>query len=263
MADDGLFSEVDDVGVGWLVLDRPDVHNAFGDVMIAAITARLRELEADGRVRAVAVAARGKTFSAGADLEWMRRMAGYSHAENVADALRLAEMLHVLDRLRKPVIALVQGPTYGGGVGLIAACDIVVAADAARFALTEVKLGLLPATISPYVIAAIGARQARRYFLTAETFDAEEAQRIGLVHAVVPAALLEHKARAILGAIMACGPEAVVAAKDLIRTVAGRPVDAALMRETAEKIAKARASEEARPRISAFLEKRGSAAPGT
>lgn len=248
--------EVED-GVGWLTLDRPEIHNAFDDVLIVAMTDVLRSLEADAAVDVVVLRAEGKSFSAGADLNWMRRMAGFSHGENVDDALRLAEMLQVLDTLAKPVVALVQGPAYGGGVGLVAACDIVVAArETASFALTEVRLGLVPGTISPYVLAAMGARAARRWFLTGERFDAETALRLGLVHEVVAATDLEDAALRILTALRDGGPGAIADAKRMIRSVAGRPVDTDLMRETAEWIARARASDEGRERVGAFLERR-------
>lgn len=184
-------------------------------------------------------------------------MAGYTFEENVADARALAEMLETLHRLPKPTVAVVQGPAYGGGVGLVAACDIAIASrEAARFALTEVRLGLIPATISPYVIAAIGQRQASRYFLTAEVFDAEEALRIGLVHVLAPNASLHDAAAEVLKALAAGAPGAQAASKDLIRAVAGRPVDRDMIRDTAERIATARASDEARERVRAFLEAR-------
>lgn len=257
MASAAIRVETDESGAAWLTLDRPDVHNAFDDLLIGELTEVLRGLDADPAVRAVAIGAAGKTFCAGADLRWMRRVAGYSFADNVEDALRLAEMLRVLDTLGKPTIAVVQGPAYGGGVGLVAACDIAIAArETARFALTEVRLGLVPGTISPYVIAAMGARQARRWFLTAERFDAETAERIGLVHASVPAADLVETARGILADLAAGGPEALARCKRMIGEVAGRPIDRGLMRETAEHIAHARASDEGRMRIAAFLEKR-------
>ncbi len=168
-----------------LTLNRPEVHNAFDDQLIAELTARLRELDHTADVRVVVLAGNGKSFSAGADLNWMKRMAGFSEGENLRDAVALADLLHTLRALTKPTIARVQGAAYGGGVGLVAACDIAVASLAASFSLSEVRLGLIPAVISPYVIAAIGERQARRYFLTAERFDAQEALRIGLVHVAV------------------------------------------------------------------------------
>jgi methylglutaconyl-CoA hydratase len=249
--------DMDEQGAAWLWLDRPKVHNAFDDVLIDEMTGVLRALDADPAVRAVAVAATGDSFSAGADLRWMRRVAEFSFDENVDDALRLAELLRVLNTLGKPTVAVVQGPAYGGGVGLVAACDIAVAArERATFALTEVRLGLVPGTISPYVIAAIGARQARRWFLTAERFDAETAMRIGLVHLTVPAEELTATVRRLLADLGAGGVEAIARCKAMIAEVSGRPVDASLMRDTAEYIARARASDEGRARVAAFLEKR-------
>jgi methylglutaconyl-CoA hydratase len=257
MDDAAISIEIDAQGTAWVTLDRPRVHNAFDDNLIAEMTDALRRIGDDPGVRAVAIAARGTSFSAGADLNWMKRAAAASHAENVADALRLAELLRLLCELPKPTVALVQGPAYGGGVGLIAACDIAIAAEeTAAFALTEVRLGLVPATISPYVIAAIGRRQAQRYFLTAERFGAADALRIGLVHVVVPGAALRAAAARMFDALGQGGAGALSAAKELIRSVAGRAIDADLMAETAERIASARASNEARERISAFLERR-------
>ena len=186
MTDAPLLVDIDQNGTGWVTLNRPDVHNAFDDVLIAELTAALERLGTDRAVRAVALRAAGKSFSAGGDLNWMRRMAGYSPDENRRDAEGLAAMLGTLSHCAKPTLALVQGAVLGGGVGLVAACDIALAAEEATFCLSEVKLGLIPATIGPYVIAAVGERQARRYALTAERFDAMEAMRIGLVHEVVP-----------------------------------------------------------------------------
>lgn len=252
-----VITEVDSDGVGRITLNRPDVHNAFDDVLIAELTAALERMGDDRTVHSVMLAARGKSFSAGADLNWMKRMAAFSFEENVADAMRLAALLRDLNELAKPTIALVQGPAYGGGVGLVAACDVAIAAEeTAAFALTEVRLGLIPATISPYVIAAIGRRQAQRYFLTAERFDAVEAVRIGLVHLAVPAVELEGAGRRVAAALRAGGPRALRATKELIRAVAHKPVDEALAMDTAERIARARASEEAQGRIASFLEAR-------
>lgn len=245
-------------GVTRLTINRPEVHNAFDGGLIAHLTETLRRLGDDTAVRCVLLAARGKSFSAGADLRWMRRMADFSYEENRADALRLATLLRTLNELPKPTVACVHGPAYGGGVGLVAACDISVAAeDAAVFALTEVRLGLIPAVISPYVIAAIGRRQAQRYFLTGERFDAREAVRIGLVHLAVPCHDLEHAAWRIIEALGAGGAGALADAKTLIRLVAERNMDDGLAEETADRIARARATEEARARIGAFLEKQG------
>jgi len=257
MTDDApIRIEIDDAGTGWLRLNRPRVHNAFDDALIAEMTAALRSLEADAAVRAVVLAAEGRSFSAGADLGWMRRMADYAFEENVADAMRLGELLKTLDRLAKPTLALVQGPAYGGGVGLVAACDVAIAAEGATFALTEVRLGLVPGVISPYVIAAIGGRQARRYAVTAEPFDADTALRLGLVHRVVPAADLSAAGAEVLAALAANGRQAMAGAKDLVRAIGDRPIDDAVIAESAERIARARASDEARERIAAFLDAR-------
>lgn len=254
--DAAVLAEIDDEGTGWLSLNRPASHNAFDDALIAEMIAKLRTFAAADRVRAVAVRGCGRSFSAGADLNWMRRMGEATQAENVADALRLAELLETLDRLPKPTLALVNGPAYGGGVGLVAACDIAIAARSAVFAMTEVRLGLIPAVISPHVLAAIGSRQARRYFISAESFDAEEALRIGLIHDVVEPDELEAAGRRMLATLAANSVPAMAAVKTLIREVAGRTIDDGLMRDTAERIARARASADGRARIAAFLESR-------
>jgi methylglutaconyl-CoA hydratase len=255
-ADAPVLAEVDEDGVGWLRLNRPRTHNAFDEILIAELTAALRRLASDAGVRAVVLSGAGRSFCAGADLNWMRRMGEAGEAENVEDALRLAELLDRLDRLPKPTLALVNGPAYGGGVGLVACCDVAIAANEAVFAMPEVRLGLIPAVISPHVLAAIGARQARRYFVTGESFSAQEALRIGLVHEVVEAEALERRGRRILAAIAGNGPRAMAEVKVLIRDVAGRPMDAELRRDTARRIAAARGSEEGRSRIAAFLAKR-------
>src|SRR3546814_223298 len=177
--------EIDKQGVARITLTRAEVHNAFNETLIAELTAALDGAAQDPRVRVVVLAAQGPSFSAGADLNWMRAMAGYSRAENLEDARRLARLMRTLNDMAKPTIALVQGPAYGGGVGLVACCDVAIAVEDAKFCLSEVKLGLIPAVISPYVVATIGESAARRYFLTAETFSSWEAQRLGLVHEVV------------------------------------------------------------------------------
>ena len=252
-----LLLETDPKGVATITFDRPEVHNAFDDEMIASLTAVFAELRGDAGVRAVVIAGRGKSFSAGADLNYMKRAAQFSQEENVADALRLGRMLLSLRTLPVPTVALVQGAAYGGGVGLVAACDIAVAVEGAKFALTEVKLGLVPAMISPFVLGAIGPRQASRYFHTAERFSAADAQRIGLVHEVVAdeSALGESRAR-IVGDLLAAGPEASAAAKKLVADVAGRPIDEALLQDLATRIAACRASGEGIEGLSAFLERR-------
>jgi methylglutaconyl-CoA hydratase len=246
----------DDRGVTTLTLNRPDRHNAFDDTLIAELTAVLRRLGDDAGVRAVVLASSGRSFSAGADLDWMRRMAGHSFDANRADAAGLAGLMHTLDRLPKPTIALVQGPAYGGGVGLVACCDIAIAAERASFCLSEVKLGLTPATISPYVVNAIGARWARRLFQTAEVFTAARAREIGLVHEVVPEDGLAAAAEDVQRTILQGAPGAQADAKKLVFLCEGQPVDATLSEETGRRIALRRASAEGREGITAFLVKR-------
>jgi methylglutaconyl-CoA hydratase len=256
MTDDIVRHSVAQNGCATLTLNRPDVHNAFDDRLIAQLTQRLRELEGNPQVRVVVLAAEGKSFSAGADLNWMKRMARYSEAENLRDAVALADLMHTLSALKKPTVARVQGAAYGGGVGLVACCDIAVGTTAASFSLSEVRLGLIPAVISPHVIAAVGERQARRYFLTAERFDAAEAVRIGLLHAVVDEAQLDAAVQGIVEQLLKGGPKAQAAAKDLIAAVVNRPVDRSLVEDTAERIARIRVTPEGREGIAAFLEKR-------
>ena len=239
-----------------VTLSRPDVHNAFNETLIAELTAALRALGDDDAVRAVILAGSGPSFCAGADLNWMKKMAGYGHAENVADAQALAEMLRTLHAVPKPTLARVHGAAYGGGVGLVACCDIAVGAVEATFALSESKLGLIPSTISPYVINAIGARQASRYFLTAERFEAAEAYRIGLLHDIVPIAQLDDRINELLGPLMLAGPQAQRECKALIAAVAHRPIDAALIADTVRRIADVRASPEGKEGVGAFLGKR-------
>ncbi len=256
MDNNHILTDIREDGIATVTLNRADVHNAFNDAVIADMTDALRRLGDDDKVRAVVLRAEGKSFSAGADLGWMQRMAGYGHAENLADAGALAELMRVLNFLPKPTVARVQGAAFGGGVGLVACCDIAIASDAVSFSLSEVRLGLIPAVISPYVVAAIGERAARRYFLTAERFGADEALRIGLVHQVVPADQLDGAVDTILTRLSEGGPAAQRAAKDIIFAVAHRPVDAGLIRDTAERIATIRASSEGREGLAGFLEKR-------
>lgn len=254
-----LSVEVDDLGRATVTLDRPGLHNAFDDALVAALTAALEALGRDDRVRVVLLAARGKSFSAGADLGWMRRMASYSREDNLRDARALATLMRTLDGLPKPTVAVVQGAAYGGGVGLVACCDVALASSRATFCLSEVKLGLIPAVISPYLVAAIGPRATRRYALTAEPFDAAEARRLGLVHEVVAEDALRPAADRLAGALLRNGPRAVAAAKALVARVARAPLDDALEAETAERIASLRASDEGREGLAAFLEKRAPA----
>ena len=248
--------EIDQRGVARITLTRSEVHNAFNEVLIAELTAALAGLGDDERVRLLVLRAQGRSFSAGADLNWMKAMAGFSEAENHEDAMRLARLMQTLNDLPVPTIALVQGSAFGGGVGLVACCDIVIAAEEAKFCLSEVKLGLIPAVVSPYVIAAIGEAAARRYFLTAEPFSAWEAQRLGLVHEVVDRASLEQKGRQMIDALLMGGPKAQAAAKDLIFKVSRSTAGSSLIEETANSIATLRASAEGREGITAFLEKR-------
>ena len=238
-----------------LTLDRPEVHNAFDEALIAALTAAFNEAAMDDKVRAVVLRANGKSFSAGADLNWMKRMAGFSEAENLADAQRLAELLRVIDTCPKPVIARVQGNAFAGAIGLVACCDLVVSVPEAEFAVTEVRLGLIPAVISPYLIRAMGVRQARRWFLTAERFSAEQAQAMNLVHEVVDAGELDACVMHWIDAIQKAGPNALTAAKQLIAAVDGTP-SAKIIADTAQRIASIRAGAEGKEGVKSFLEKR-------
>jgi len=239
-----------------VTLNRPDVRNAFNEATIAELTQAFSALGADASVRAIVLAANGPAFCAGADLNWMKKMAGYTHAENHADALQLATMLRTIYECPQPVVARVQGDCYAGGMGLVAACDIVVAVDEAQFCLSEVKLGLIPATIAPYVIKAMGEQASRRYFLTAERFTAATALHIGFAHEVVAGAALDATVAEIVQALVNNSPAAVRQAKALVREVAGRPVDDAMLDDTAARIAAIRASEQGREGVASFLEKR-------
>jgi methylglutaconyl-CoA hydratase len=246
--------------VGLVTLNRPERHNAFDDVLIAELTEALRSMEAEDGIRVVVLSGAGKSFSAGADLHWMKRMAAFSQEENQRDAMGLGALMRTLAHLRKPTVARVHGAAYGGGVGLVACCDIAVGTQAATFSLSEAKLGLIPAIISPYVVAAIGERASRRYFLTAERFDAAEAWRLGLIHEMgMSDADMDEKIGAIIDSILGCGPVAQREAKELIRAVAQRPVTSEVIQDTAERIARVRASPEGREGVSAFLEKRRAA----
>ena len=253
---DGLTLQTDARGVATLTLNRPEKHNAFDDRMITDLLQALDNIDQDKSVRVLVLRAAGKSFCAGADLDWMRRMADYDFAQNLADARRLAQLMYRLNRLHKPVIARVQGASYGGGVGLIACCDIAIASDNAIFSLSEVRLGLIPSVISPYLIAAIGARAARRYFLSGDRFDAARALQLGLVHEVVEPESLDASLEQCIDALLNSGPSAQAAAKELIEQVQGRAIDESLIEETARRIAEVRASDEAREGLSAFLEKR-------
>ncbi|MBC3885879.1 enoyl-CoA hydratase/isomerase family protein [Undibacterium griseum] len=239
-----------------VTLNRPDVRNAFNETTIAEITQVFQELDADAAVRAIVLAANGPAFCAGADLNWMKKMADYTHAENLADAGQLAAMLAAIYRCSKPVVAKVQGDCYAGGMGLVAACDIAVSVDSANYCLSEVKLGLIPATISPYVIKAMGESAARRYFITAERFSAAEAQRIGFVHEVATAEALDDTVAGIVKALVSNSPNAVRQAKQLVQDVASRELTPELIAATVEGIAQIRASAEGREGVRSFLEKR-------
>ena len=256
MTENPLIVDVAAEGRATVTLNRPDVHNAFDDKLIALLTRELDALDRNPTVGVVVLAAAGKSFCAGADLKWMRRMAEYSEAENQADAEALAALMKTLNRLSKPTVAEVQGAAYGGGVGLICCCDIAIASEAAQFSISEVKLRLIPSVISPYVVAVIGERQARRYALGAETFDAIEAKRIGLVHEVTAAEDLQAAVDAMVEALLANGPAAMTETKDQIAGVANRPVDDRLIAAAAARIARIRVSDEGREGVAAFLEKR-------
>lgn len=242
--------------VATITLTQPDVRNAFSDEVIADITRAFSWVGAQAPVRAVVLAAEGPAFCAGANLNWMRAMADYTREENLVDAGKLAEMLRVIYECPKPTIARVQGDVYAGGMGLVAACDMAVAADTAGFCLSEVRIGLIPATIAPYVIRAMGARAAHRYFLTAERFDAAEAHRIGLVHEVVGAEALDGAVQSLLEPLLRAGPAAVRACKQLVIDVAERDIEPNLVAATVESIAHIRASTEGKEGVQAFLSKR-------
>lgn len=257
MSDLSLFIlERQDNGVCTVTLNRPDIHNAFDDRLIADLTDCLEGLGRDEAVRAVVLTGKGKSFSAGADLNWMRRSADYGEAENLADARSLAKLLATLNTLPKPTIAKVNGAALGGGVGLICCCDVVITSDRAKFGTTEVRLGIMPSAIGPYVVEAIGPRQARRIMLTGERLDAQEAFRIGLVHQIEPADALDQAVNAVLGDFLAGGPKAIQASKALVRDLVSRPIDADLVEETATRIARLRSTPEAKEGLSAFLKKR-------
>jgi methylglutaconyl-CoA hydratase len=243
-------------GIALVWLNRPEVRNAFNETMIAELADAFAALDGDASVRAMVLAGRGPAFCAGADLNWMKKMAGYTFEQNHEDALGLARMLHTLHSMKKPTVARVHGAAFAGGMGLVAACDIAVAAHGAEFCLSEVKLGLVPATISPYVIAAMGERAAYRYMLSAEPFPAAEAYRIGFVQEIAQDEELDGTVNALLGHLVAGGPAAHAATKDLIRAVARRPLSEDLIGDTATRIATARASDEGREGIRSFLEKR-------
>tara|TARA_R110002167_G_scaffold51872_44_gene150215 strand:+ start:2332 stop:3132 length:801 start_codon:yes stop_codon:yes gene_type:complete len=248
--------QLDERGVATITLNRPEIHNAFDDTVIAALTNAFTHAAKDPAVRVVVLAANGKSFCAGGDLNWMRRMAGYNYDENLRDSNALADMLRTLNFLPKPTIARVQGAAYGGGVGLVACCDIAVASSNSAFCLSEVKVGLIPATIGPYVVQAIGQRAARRYFTTAELISANTAHVLGLVSELVEPKELEAHVANIVTNLLRNGPNAIAEAKRLVLDIAGREIDAAMIADTSERIAQTRGSDEGREGLSAFLEKR-------
>lgn len=245
-----------DGAVARVYLNRPELRNAFNDAVIAELTQAFRTLGADASLRAIVLGGHGKAFCAGADLNWMRAMADYSWEQNKADAEGLAEMLWTVYSCPLPVVGRIQGDCYAGGLGLAAACDVLVAAEGVHFCLSEARLGLLPATIGPYVVRALGEQASRRYFVTAERFSAAEAHRLGFVHERVAAEALDAKVDEIAATLVANGPAAVKACKQLVHDVAGQPITAALREDTARRIADIRASDEGRAGVQAFLHKR-------
>jgi len=251
-----ILSQIDADGNVTVMLNRPDVHNAFDAEMVDALTATLRKLESTPRVRAVVITGTGKDFCAGADIEQMKRSARFSREQNLENARATALMLHTLYTLEKPTIACVRGAARGGGVGLVAACDIALAERDATFRLSEVKLGIIPAMISPYVVAAMGRHHAHRYMLSGEEFDSAEAFRTGLVHDICEEPELNALVGRMLAHLYSSGPNAVVAIKKLIPEVAGSRIDEALVETTAQRIAEIRTTPEAQEGLSAFLEKR-------
>jgi methylglutaconyl-CoA hydratase len=237
-------------------LNRPEVRNAFNDEVIAALTTTFAELAQDEQLRVIVLGAHGKAFCAGADLNWMKAMAGYSWEENRADAQQLADMLWTLDQCPVPIVGRIQGDCYAGGMGLAAVCDVLVAVEGATFCLSEARLGLLPATISPYVVRALGQPASRRYMVTAERFSAEQAHALGMVHELATAETLDDTVDALVRTLVANGPQAVRACKRLVQDVSGVPITEALRAETARRIADVRASDEGREGVASFLNKR-------
>lgn len=256
MSEPTVLLSSDDRGVVTVTLNRPAFHNAFDEALIQRLIEVFETLGADTQCHVLVLAGAGKSFSAGGDLNWMRRMAGYGYAENVADADELGRLMRTLDQLPKPTVARVHGSVFAGGLGLVACCDVAVAAQDTIFCVSETRLGLVPAVISPYLIRAIGARTARRYFLTAERFSAADALRIGLVHELAPAADLDRRVGAIVAALLEGGSQAQARSKRLISEVVDRPIEQPVIDLTARTIAEARASDDAREGLAAFFEKR-------
>lgn len=251
-----LLTEIDSEGIATVTLNRPEIHNAFDDKLIRELGETFDSLGGNSKIRALVLAANGKSFSAGGDLNWMKRVTGYTEDENRTDAAALAAMLHKLDTFPAPTIARVQGAAFGGGVGLVSCCDMAVASERASFCLSEVKIGLVPATISPYVINAMGARQARRYFVTAERFSAERAREIGLVSEVCAEEELDLEVQKLVSAIAGNGPQAVVTSKQLAMSMSNRVINRELQAQTSNLIAAVRVSPEGQEGLGAFLEKR-------
>lgn len=254
-----VLSSTDDRGVAKITLNRPDKHNAFDDKVIGELHSALEEVAERGDVRVLILAAEGRSFSAGADLQWMQRMVDLDYESNLADARMLAAMLERLNTMPMPVIARVNGAAYGGAVGLVSCCDIAVATERASFSLSEVKLGLIPATVGPYVVKAMGERAARRYFLTGERISAEDALALGLVSELVDEQALDEAVEKYVQTFLANSPAALTAAKQLIADVADRPVDAEVIEHTSKLIASIRVSKEGQEGLRAFLEKRAPA----
>jgi|TARA_B110001452_G_scaffold195716_1_gene165722 methylglutaconyl-CoA hydratase len=253
---DKVITQIDSRGIARVILNNPDKHNAFDDQMIIQLTEAFEAVATNSDVRIMLLQSEGKSFSAGADLGWMKRMARYSYQQNLSDAHALAAMLKALHQMPIPTIARVQGAAFGGALGLISCCDIAVASSKASFALSEVKIGLVPSTISPYVIAAIGERHAKRYFMTAERFDANTALQISLVHEAVEERFLDDKVEQLITMILSNGPEAVVAAKQLVFAISGKAIDSSLIEHTCEVIAGIRVSAQGQEGLNAFLDKR-------
>jgi methylglutaconyl-CoA hydratase len=251
-----VLTAIDDRGVATVTLNNPSKHNTFDDQVIAELTTTFDQLATNKAIRVVILAAVGKSFCAGAEVNWMKRMATFSHEQNLQDAKALAHMLYRLNTLPQPTIARVQGAAFGGGVGLVSCCDIVIATEHASFSLSEVKLGMVPATISPYIIAAIGSRAARRYFITGECFNSATATQIGLVSECVHEDQLDLSINTLIDSLLCNGSHAITTAKQLINKVEHRTIDETLINETSALIAKVRSSAEAQEGLAAFLEKR-------
>lgn len=256
MINESILFQTTHQGIATITLNRPNVQNAFDDELIEKFLSLLDQIENDQKIRVVILTANGRNFCAGGDLNWMKRMAKYTHEQNLADAQQLATLMHKLNSLNKPTIALVHGAAYGGGAGIIACCDIALATNDANFCFSEVKLGLIPSVISPYVIAAIGERAARRYFLTAENFNAQEAHRLGLIHIIAHADELNNIKDKIIKHLLQNSPNAIIGAKQLAQYVANKTINKELIEETAKRIADIRISPEGQEGLSAFLEKR-------